>query len=713
MTGSGMQTPDNLYAFDSAFDYSVWAQNASVVLGNVPWDSSYRDVTRFTTQAEKKTYFDQFAANGTHTRVEHMTYLKYGEPVLLNVPFSVANGYNYLVVTNGQLPVPGELPNARRTFYYFITGVEYLAPNTTRINVQLDVWQTYGDNVQFNQCFIERGHIGIANENVTNDTIADYLTIPEGLEIGGEYATQDQFFYNLLDESPMVVVMTTADLTADFGTIDAPNLKTATGGIYDGLPNGANIYAFDGENFQSLMSDELSNAPWVAQCITMLTVIPRRFLELNESVSVGNAVGYALAGSETVNEAEIKIDEFHARFNLPARYAHLKKFLTFPYSAIEMTTLSGGEIVLKPELFDWFNPLEPDTAVFKMLSCVSPPHIRVYFYPRFYNGSNDASVFVQYKKIDGGQSSVMIDGGEFLNMAVQIGNFPQFSLVNNAYMQVLAATAHTRDYQFASADWSQTKATTGAALAFDQATFSNNTIGAQNVANVKAMNARTRIANVQALTSVVNGGASGAAGGVAGMAAGAAAGGAGAVAQIAANNATNNVNVNLANTSTQITRDQGFFNRDTNYEYAQFAAKGDYENAIQAINARVQDAKLTQPSTAGQNGGEAFNLSNGLWGVLFKFKRIRDQYVRTVGEFWLRFGYYVNLFLVPPADLHCMSRFTYWKMHEVHLTAPDVPEQHREAIRGIFEKGVTVWRVPDEIGRVDLADNLPAEGVSY
>jgi len=35
----------------------------------------------------------------------------------------------------------------------------------------------------------------------------------------------------------------------------------------------------------------------------------------------------------------------------------------------------------------------------------------------------------------------------------------------------------------------------------------------------------------------------------------------------------------------------------------------------------------------------------------------------------------------------------------------------KQAIRGIFEKGVTVWANPADIGTIDIGDNAPLEGV--
>lgn len=641
---------DEPYKYENEFNYSVWVPNASVTVCNVPWDSSYRDVARFATEADKQAYFSALKAQGTTISLERMTILKYGEPVLINIPFNAVNRYNYLIVEAPIMPVPFARQSPD-TYYYFIQSVEYRAPNTTQLNVLLDVWQTYYDLITFEQCYVERGHISIANENATFDNLARYQMLPEGMDYGNEYSIQGQFFYSLLDDAPMVVVVSTADLTADFGTVEAPNLRSASGGIYDDLPSGANVYAFTGANFTNLMG-QLAGAPWVAQCITMLTVVPAPMLDLSTPATIQGIPGYTLAYSNTFDWSEIIIDNFFDRFDIPERYANLLKFYTSPYCMVEMTTLSGGEIVLKPECFSDFRPNSDHAVVFRMLSCVAPPHIKALFFPASYNGKPGSTLEQPYYTVSGNQRQSLLHEGEFTDLAVQIGNFPQFPLVNNQYLAYLASTAATRQYSFDTADWSQAKAQAGAALAYGQAGKAIDTSLAGNRANVQAMNDRTKLAQMSALaggaTGVVTGAAAGAiSGGPAGAAVGIVGGAASAGAQMAIADAQNNINVNLANTQAALGARQANYNRDTNKDYAEFAAKGDYQNQIQAINAKVQDAKLTQPSTSGQNGGEAFNLANGMVGVLFRFKRIKEQHLRTIGEYWLRYGYYVNESLHP------------------------------------------------------------------
>ena len=157
---------------------------------------------------------------------------------------------------------------------------------------------------------------------------------------------------------------------------------------------------------------------------------------------------------------------------------------------------------------------------------------------------------------------------------------------------------------------------------------------------------------------------------------------------------------------------QSAYLRDTNKEFGDFAAKGDYAMAIGAINAKVQDAALIQPTTSGQVGGEAFNLIAWRWGIHAKAKVISLAARRAIGEYWLRYGYAVNQFATPPQDLQVMTRFTYWKMRETYISYGPVPENYRQTIRGIFEKGVTVWKNPADIATMDLADNDPKAGIA-
>lgn len=68
------------------------------------------------------------------------------------------------------------LVNKNKYYYYFITSMEYIDSQTTRINIELDVMQTYFFDITYTQSFIEREHV--------TDDIAGNHTLPENLELG-------------------------------------------------------------------------------------------------------------------------------------------------------------------------------------------------------------------------------------------------------------------------------------------------------------------------------------------------------------------------------------------------------------------------------------------------------------------------------------------------------------------------------------------------
>jgi hypothetical protein len=89
------------------------------------------------------------------------------------------------------------------------------------------------------------------------------------------------------------------------------------------------------------------------------------------------------------------------------------------------------------------------------------------------------------------------------------------------------------------------------------------------------------------------------------------------------------------------------------------------------------------------------------------------NYLRRVGMYWLRYGYAIQQWGTMPPDFHCMTKFTYWKLQETYITRAFMPEGMKQIIRGIFEKGVTVWQDPVYIGNTAITDNAPLDGIVY
>jgi hypothetical protein len=685
------------------FNYAVWSPGTTVQLSNVTWDAQYRDVVRF----DDQTALDRYLTDHAGPTFSHMSYAKLGQPVRLNLPMNTILPYNYLRAFNPAQPVKqGDTP---RAFYYFITGVDYLAPNTTQVSLQLDVWQTFGYGVTFGRCYVERGHVGVANVNNFLNNGKDFLTVPEGFDLGNEYNIQNTYSFNMTPAGTQsVMVVSNVDLLADPGTSNpmAPKLNTAKGSSMESLPNGASIYIAetiaDFKNWLALFGDK----PWVTQGIMSVTVIPNKgFFGIT---TTGSGLLKEVVGDVKLARNRRSVGPAAWRDDIvPYRYRHLNKFKVYPYSNVEMTSFTGTPLVLKPECI-------PADLNFVTLGHFAPPGPRMTFYPYGYNTSPDTV------GANGDPQGTFYDGGEFLNMTTGIFDLPTFSILNNGYVSFMAANRNSISFQHTSADWSQQRALAGNQQSFDVANRGIDTSREMNSISNNAAMAQNALANQTAIMGAgvnvgkaVVGGAL--AGGGVGAVAGAAAGIAGGIADVAIGtnqrNMSTAINVGASQASNRAGNAQAQYANDTNKGLADWAAKGDYSNAIAGINAKVQDAKLTQPSVSGQVGGDAFLLANYKWGVDFRIRGLQSGVMASIGEYWLRYGYAINRFTTPPADLKCMSNFTFWKMKETYLTAASCPETFKNTIRGIFEKGVTVWNDPADMTSMDIGDNIPLAGV--
>ena len=687
-----------------------WAPNTRLDFANVRWDSEYRDIVQFENPRQLDQYIDSVTIS--HMTLDNMTHVRPYQPVRVNIPFNVATGANYVRVNNPQQPGGykganntgnGLYTDRQKNFYYFVLDARYINPNTTELLLQLDVWQTYGHDIRPGWSYAERGHVGIANQYAWNEGGRQYLTVPEGLDLGNEYNVVYTNRTKVADTNDLgIMIWSTVRLDTDPGDVSNPKLWTAHGSTIGDLPNGATAYYFNSvAGFNEWMHDH-AETPWITQGIISVMAIPP-LSRYGWGEDVGDELG--VIGGKT---RPIAVDaapnwRTEARKRLPAEYRHLDKFLTFPYCVVELTTNTGTPLVLKPEQV-WGDNLQVREIPFYAL-----PSPRLTIMPLDYNKHRSANT----------PTEGVADGGENLDMATGIFDFPTFSVVNNGYMSFLASNRNGINYQHQTADWSQTKALRAADTSYDQATMGIDAANQQTANQIQTGASMAAMQNQhgtgRAITNMGTSLGMGLMGGPLGIVGGvtsAVSAGANEAINQSERNASQAISAGSLQRSSNIQEHYQSGVRDSNRSLSQFAAKGDYANAVAGINARVQDAKLTQPTTSGQTGGEAFNLSVDQWGYDVKVKMVPSGAMRIIGDFWLRYGYAVNARLAPNR-LQVMSHFTYWKFQEFTLMTTTIPEHYRNSIRGIFEKGVTVWSRPQDINNVYPADNTPVIGNYY
>lgn len=694
------------------FNYAQWGANSVAKFCAVPWNSDYRDVVKFPNDAGMTAYVNGLPG----PEIRGLTYQKFGRPLRVDRRFAEMMKYNYVRVLNPAQPGRSDVPSV---YYYFITAVTYVAPETTEITIQLDVWSSFINSTRFGNCYIQQGHIGIANERQFEDYGREFLTQPEGRDIGGEYNIALQYSETIAsarNANPgsaqaysVLVTTTTSFIDENDAETGKPVLVTATGSMMENLPNGCEIYVFNsGEQFRLWLAANKEKT-WKTQGIISVMAIPYadRYGMTSELPSGATGVDpeMVLPGTlKTIKTVLAPNWRDTALTAIPARYRGLKKLLTYPYTVLELTTYAGNPIVIKPESWN-----DKDGTVVEVPH-FAPPAPRLAFYPYRYNAKGVA------EKTDA--SGVVNDGGEFLDLSTGITDFPMFSVVNNGYQSYLASSGNSIAFQHSSADWAQTRAQAGAQLGYNQASSGMDLNRQMTGIGIDAGNQRTNLANDQAGFNAIKGAVGNVAGvigggpmGIAAGAAGLAMTGANYAMETHMNNAGNAVSVGAATAGMNAQLGNAGMVRDSNLAYANMASNGDYEQAIAGINAKVQDAKMIQPNTSGQSGGNAFMLSQYKWGYDLKVKMLQGSAMRSNGEHWLRYGYLVNQFGKLPKSLMTHSKFTYWKLAETYIVSAACPETLKQSLRGILEKGVTVWSDPNDIGQIDIADNQVLPGV--
>jgi len=687
------------------FDYGEWAPGSRVQLCNVTWDAQYANLVDWS-QLDRATYFSSLESSSV--TITKMTYCAANRPVRIPTPYSRVFNHNYVVVHNST-PVDGE-----STYYYFITDMRYVAPNTTEILLQLDVWTTYYNRFRFGRMFLNRGHMTnyLHHKYGTVDG-REYLTRPEGLDTGPAYLIGDcnsTEFAN--SDSVSVVIMSTVNLLAAWGTESDPKMKSAVGHIYSSVPYATDGFVCDKATFKSLMA-YMSDYPWISQGIMACYMVPNNGIAKGNSAhGVNNGAGPAvfelMGGLGDVRHVVYNDFRSDIKRCLPERYRPLDKFCTSPYSYLEVTTYSGTPMMVAPEM------VTSSRFILRQWNHVEAPSPRIMF-------------TVADHDQHGSKPNEYLGYEEHFDAMTGITALPSLPVLNNNATAYAAANAHSIQYARESAKWQQTKALAGANLSAAQTsaginasyaqTANSNALGAANLAI--STNARNQQWGVNTAfgvgTGVVKGAIGGAAGGPAGVAGGAVAGGlsagVGAAQAYMSNAITNeaaaasyNAGADAANRSTAISAGLAGYVRDGNLELATTNARGDYANAIAGINAKLQDAELTPASISGQLGGDLFNYIHNKWRVDTRIKIPTMGVIRAIGEFWFRYGYAFAGFVNPPRHLMCMTRMTYWQCTEANVFG-NVPQAMLDIVRGALQRGTTIWHSPADIGIMDPANN--------
>lgn len=730
------------------FTPATWPVNTRVTLCNVPWDSDYNNVIFFETTAERDNYFSGLASSSIV--LTGLTYCKPNEPVYINTPYSRAYTYNYLIVENPAQPVPGEVTPPK--LFYFVTAVSMIAPNTTGLYLQLDVWMTYQHTLTLGTCFVERGHVAwhaydrmLSTSNRPTHWAKRYLMAPEGLDLGSSYYEYHEEKHALFDvafgqSTPArnsgfyYIIVSAADLEGNYGYIDAPKIPVSTTSSVNGMLSGCNVYALSARDFREFFG-EMQRYPWITAQIYKIFLFPEYFIPLGEQVEIGPGAypsdGVSGSGGVPVWKIGYSPHNLNANLmtinNLSAKsstalntswYAHPKS-KTFPFSYIQLHNYVSPPVVLHWEL------LPEDSLTLGGFSSLAPDKPCIYVFPKgygydtltYYAASTEYGALISTQTGAANPISQTIPYGSKLENALVWNEFPSVPITNDGYIMQLAATGGARYFAAENAQWMLDKSLANANVSYDNA---NRSLGAAQANQQLAYETQRQISQYNignlvgnSLRDTYNSLSGNAQGGINGLFGGL------DVSQVinttvaAANGSMANELGNQQFWNTQQAQ-QG--NIDANYKLQQWAANGDYGQALAAIDANVRDAGATFPTTSGSyaSGTFASLITNGLTYWYFSMHTVTRDYQNIISDYWNRHGYAVHEFITIGRNFELMTVVTYWKLQNAIVTACGGDEGVRQIMRGIFEKGVSIWGSPAMLSynANQIAANRPITTIS-
>lgn len=164
----------------------------------------------------------------------------------------------------------------------------------------------------------------------------------------------------------------------------------------------------------------------------------------------------------------------------------------------------------------------------------------------------------------------------------------------------------------------------------------------------------------------------------------------------------NTMNANAGRTQTM---------QDNNATYTrrcvELNSKETLANARLPLMLDMYDARNATPRKIGEYAGDPTSDYMRTSGVQIKVRTMPDAEVRQVGDWFARYGYALEqVWDISESGLCPMRHFCYWKCRDAWV---DDRKSSNNAVQQLFvtmlERGVTVWKNPEEVGRVSIYDN--------
>lgn len=364
-SGNASAFPDidnvNAYKFDNDFDYSRYdSMQMRLQLCNVPWDmgeahvgnrtiNGIGNVVHFGSVEKRNEYFAKIPDTKCLRFETKYKNLHKDGFIVVPVPFDVAARYNYVAVeyssfANDESFVEFEKETGIKNWYWFIREVEMIAPNSTKLHVLPDVWQTCIYDLKISSMMLERGHAPMfaisADEYLNNPIENNEHLLAEDVNFDSGYVSryQDEFIFN--SGNMKAVIFTSARLSG-FGSKEDNTWNTPTYDSYSiqGITNNYRAFCIDATDLSTFLANVNSDIPQFMQTIKAIAFASADLLYIVDTFTFAGVTCRNVGSTYKQNNLLSLNKEM---FAFGKRYENIAKLYTYPYSFIEVTDENGN-----------------------------------------------------------------------------------------------------------------------------------------------------------------------------------------------------------------------------------------------------------------------------------------------------------------------------------------------------------------------------------
>ena len=455
----------DVYKIENKFDYSRWGVGTQVKLCNVLFNADYSDVVKFDDASARDAYFDNLDGRIVVLQTSFQQVPR--DAIKIPIPYDSAIRYNYLCIdiptpTSDKQPIDYVAADRAKRFYFFITDIEQLAPNTSKVSIALDVWNTYIYDVSIPYLMLERGHAPVATTDVDKylaNPIAHsrYLLAPD-VNYGDVDTSKSMSWHPIGNGRKYVCFATTYSYAqlqdVVFGT-DAETTSGATyadaagragyrmtvndyvyglGGVdfadaslpvqaynvgYNASVPSLYTYAIDCTSARAFFDLVSRRAPHLMQTIQACFVLGDDVVSLYDATDIEGYTIYKVQPRRIVEGIALSRD----MFGYDDTYSRFAKLYTYPYAQLEISDNNGQSFVVRVEDCD-------NTAALQITLNLAYPYMEYQVTTLGVSGSGYESY--RWGTIDGSTRDADLTVADFAQYMLK-WDVPTFALFERGY----------------------------------------------------------------------------------------------------------------------------------------------------------------------------------------------------------------------------------------------------------------------------------------